>query len=113
MFATRYNYTNAVLVVSFKQILHIVWDIVHRRGSAKFNDAAPTNAHDYYNMENIRRTDDAVTSAIYQQLQLPRPFDVFTIYFPLTPADERWPTTSLNNVKIPYLAEKARDASSY
>jgi len=62
---------------------------VHRRGSAEGNVAAQTDAHDYYNMENIRRTGDAVTSPTYQQLQLPRPFDPSTLYSTLTPADER------------------------
>ena len=62
---------------------------MHRRGSAKVNDAAPTDAHDYYNVENIRRTDDAVRSPTYQQLQLPRPLDPSTLYSTLTPADER------------------------
>ena len=62
---------------------------MHRRGSANGNDAAPTDTHDYYNMENIRRTDDAVTSPTYQQLQLPRAPDPSTLYSTLTPADEK------------------------
>jgi len=62
---------------------------VHRRGSEKGNDEGPTDAHDYYNMENNHRTGDAVTSPTYQQMQLPRPFDPSTLYSTLTPADER------------------------
>jgi len=62
---------------------------VHRRGSANGNVATPTDAHDYYNMESIRRTDDAVTSPTYQQLQLPRAPDPSTLYSTLTPADEK------------------------
>ena len=71
-------------------IIYYLLDMyVHRHSSAEGNVAAPTDAHDYYNMENIRRTDDAVTSPTYQQLQLPRPFDPSTLYSTLTPADDK------------------------
>ena len=77
-----------------------------RRGSVKENDAAPTEAHDYYNVENANRTDDAATPATYQQLQIPPPMSLDTaLYSRLTPADERWSITF-------NLAEKPRDAFS-
>ena len=77
-----------------------------RRGSVKKNDAAPTEAHDYYNMENANRTDDVATPAHYQQLQIPPPTSLDrALYSRLTPADERW-TITFN------LAEKPRDAFS-
>ena len=61
-----------------------------RRGSVKKNDAAPTQAEDYYNMENANRTDDVATPATYQQVQIPPPMSLETaLYSRLTPADER------------------------
>jgi len=79
---------------------------VCRRGSVKENDAAPTEAHDYYNVENANRTDDTVTPASYQQVQIPPPMSLDTaLYSRLTPADERW-TITFN------LAAKPRDAFS-
>jgi len=61
-----------------------------RRGSVKKNDAAPTEAHDYYNVENANRTDDVATPATYQQLQIPPPMSLETaLYSRLTPVDER------------------------